>query len=110
MCVCVCVCVCVQRPSGDDLKDFFRNLQRHMKRKKKTTSSSSVEVLQEHAPHVIGDHAAMDKHPQGKTEENKRSPARQRHTAFTPIRLAGVFSSSLFIFENCALFLSLQCW
>lgn len=70
----------LQRPSGDELKDFFRNLQRHMKRKKKTPSAS--EVLQEHAPHVIGDQGPISAPPQGAIAEDiQRSPAaKQKHS------------------------------
>ena len=69
-----------QRPSGDELKDFFCNLQRHMKRKKKL-HASAAEVLQEHAPHIIGDHVPT-KHPPGKVEDTRHSPAaKQRHAA-----------------------------
>ena len=73
-----CIIHVFQRPSGDDLKDFFRNLQRHMKkRKKKTSSSGHSEVLQEHAPQIIGDHSPA-KYSGDRTEGVKQS-SKHRH-------------------------------
>ena len=74
------------------MKDFFRNLQRHMKRKKKSSSSVLSEVLQEHAPQIIGDHSPA-KYSGGRTEGVKQSSPAAKHRHATVRSVVQIESS-----------------